>query len=438
MDPITGAVTSLINALQAASADLPPGAQPPAQLSALLELAGREVAMTLLGQAAEGGVNLALPSGQVVTAQGRLPYPDGTRLLVQVQAAGADGGVRLQIRQAAPTAQPAILAPLVRGEAATLLASLGQPDPPQGLADLAGLFRLLGAGSPPGQAQVQAAVDDLPVPAQAALGTLLAMPAGASGAELASALDAWLAGGSDAGPAQGRAALQDPSQGLLQRFQALLDRHPDLDQGTALRGWMRQLVTGAAAADPGAARANDAPTPAQALASLLAGQAAPAAESPETWETWLRSSVKALSDPAAAPQSAPFHAAQAREGTAYYEIPLPWAPQQPLQLWVESDRDARGARRDPDGEVQRVLVGLSFTRLGETRLGLARDRAGLRVRVWTERPDLLEAGQERMAADLRDLGQPVDLRILPLDPGPDGTIPSLRSLVGGAGLEALG
>lgn len=438
MNPITGAVTSLINALQTVAADLPAAAQQPAQLSALMDLAGREVAMTLLGQAAEGGVSLALPSGQVVTAQGQLPYPDGTQLLVRVLAgSGTDAGVRLQIRQAAPAAQPAILAPLGRGEASTLLASLDQPDPPPGLADLAGLFRLLGPGTGaarPDRAQVQAAVDTLPASAQAALKTLLGVPAGTSGADLASALDIWLAGGADPGaaPARGQAAVPDP----LPRFQALLDRHPDLDPGNALGSWMRRLL--GAQADPAAVRAGAEPTPAQALATLLAGRTGAAAEAPETWETWLRSSVKVLSDPATAPQSAPFHAAQAREGTAYYEIPLPWAPQQPLQMWVESDRDPRDPRRDPDAEVQRVLVGLSFTNLGETRLGLARDRGGLRVRVWTEHPDLLAADRARMEAELQDLGQAVDLRILPLDPGPEGTIPSLRSLVGGSGLEALG
>jgi hypothetical protein len=32
----------------------------------------------------------------------------------------------------------------------------------------------------------------------------------------------------------------------------------------------------------------------------------------------------------------------------------------------------------------------------------------------------------------------VDLKILPLDPGADGVIPSLRSLAGGSSLEAMG
>lgn len=428
MDPITTAVVSLVKAIQATA-----GEQPAApQVNSLLRLAGQEVTMTLLGQTGTGTVTLALPSGQQVTAQGQLPYPDGTQLQVSVQP-GTDAGLRLQIRQASPSAPPAILAPLVRGEAATLLASLGQADPPPGLADLAGLFKLLGGGAPvvdrPDPALLQAAVERLPAPGQAALQTLLGVSA--TGPDLAAALDAWLAG--NPAPAPGKAQIPDP----LPRLQALLDRHPELDPGRTLGPWLRQLVAGDRPEMAGS-RAGE-PTPAQALATLLAGRGGAAAEAPETWEAWLRTSVKTLSDPAAAPQTAPFHAAQAREGTAYFELPLPWAPQQPLQMWVESDRNPRDQGRPGADEGHRVLVGLSFTQLGETRLGLAQDRGGLRVRVWTGHPEWLEPARARMEAELRDLGAAVDLKILPLDPGADGTVPSLRSLVvGTSSLQALG
>jgi hypothetical protein len=43
-----------------------------------------------------------------------------------------------------------------------------------------------------------------------------------------------------------------------------------------------------------------------------------------------------------------------------------------------------------------------------------------------------------MVEELGELGQPVDLKILSLAPGPGGAIPSLRSQVAGATLEALG
>jgi hypothetical protein len=106
-------------------------------------------------------------------------------------------------------------------------------------------------------------------------------------------------------------------------------------------------------------------------------------------------------------------------------------------MWLESDQDPRG-QGDPREETQRVLIGLTFTNLGETRVGIARRGADLRVRVWTEHPELLEASRAGMEEELRDLGGSVGLQILPLEPGPDGTIPTVRSQVAGANLQAMG
>ena len=435
MDPIPNALTTLINVIQGV-AQAP--VQTAAPVQALLALAGQDVGMVLLGQAAGGTLSLALPSGQVVTAQGQLPYPDGTQLLVRVLAGtGPDAGLRLQTLQAAPPAAPAILAPLNQGEGAGLLASLGQAEPPPGLAPLADLFRQLGGGAAPAPAlpdapQLQAALATLPAPAQAALKTLLALPPAATPAATASALEAWLA--ATPVPAQRSAdpALRpaDPVQDLLQRLQNALEPHPEgvKAQAGPLVAWLRTVQTA------GPAQADGAGPAAEALQAQSGGRT-PAA--PETWEAWIRGSVKALSDPAVAPQSAPFHAAQAKEGTAFYEIPLPWAPQSPLQTWVESDRRPRDQGGAPV-ETQRVLLGLSFSNLGETRLGLARGPAGLQVRVWTEHPELLEASLASMEADLKDLGGSVDLKVLRLNPGPGGAIPSLRSQVTGATLQAMG
>jgi hypothetical protein len=461
VDPIPGLVPSLLNAIQAAE---PSGSATAAPVAALLSLAGQELAMTLLAQAPGGAVSLGLPSGQVVTAQGRLPYPDGSQLLVQVQSAGPDNAVRLLIRQALPPAPPAILAPLYQGEAATLLAALGQPDPPPELAALGALFRLLGGGSQPAPdtGRIQAALDALPEASLAGLRALLQVPAGAAH-DLASALEAWLAGAGEgemeapgpsgqnaANPAPGsaaqRPAVQAPAPDLVQRFQALVDRHPEVPQGASLVEWLRQLLAPGDARSPSgaepapAAQAGTADVSAQVLRALVGGgagtapgQAAPG--TPETWEAWLGVAIRTLSDPAALPQAAPFHAAQAREGTAYYEIPLPWSPQSPLQMWVEADRDprGRGQGREP---TQRVLLGLTFTNLGETRLGITRTGPAMKVRVWTEHPERLEPSRTEMEGELRDLGG--DLQILPLAPGPEGDIPSLRSLVGGGSLQALG
>jgi hypothetical protein len=106
-------------------------------------------------------------------------------------------------------------------------------------------------------------------------------------------------------------------------------------------------------------------------------------------------------------------------------------------MWMESDRDPKD-QGNTQPETQRVLLGLSFSNLGETRLGIARSPAGLQVRVWTEHPELLEASRSAVASELEDLGSTVDLKIMALNPGPGGTIPSLRSQVAGASLEALG
>jgi hypothetical protein len=343
---------------------------------------------------------------------------------------GADGDapVRLQTLQATPPATPSILAPLQQGEAATLLASLGQSDPPQGLADLTGLAQLLTQNQGrPDPNQIQAALDTLPAPSLAALKTLLDVPQGASQAAVASALDAWL-GSAQAG-ARGPASGTDP----LQRFQTAVAQHAEVPaaQGDTLAAWLKQVLN---TAEPRPAAAD---TTAQALQQQLGGRTGAPADAPATWEAWMRGSIKALNDPAVSPQSAPFHAAQAKEGTAFYELPLPWAPQQPLQMWVESDRDPKDQGKSKD-ETQRVLLGLSFSSLGETRLGIAKGPAGLQVRVWTEHPELLEASKQQVEGELEDLGSAVDLKILALNPGPGGTIPSLRSQVTGATLEALG
>jgi hypothetical protein len=242
---------------------------------------------------------------------------------------------------------------------------------------------------------------------------------------VASALETWLAA-----PAQERT--QAPVADLAQRFQTLMDRHPELPpaQAAPLVQWLRQLLAG----DPRPAAPD---SPAQALQQQLQGRQGAPAELPATWEAWMRTSIKTLNDPAAAPQGAAFHAAQAREGTAFYEIPLPWAPQQPLQMWVESDRDPKD-KGQGQAETKRVLLGLSFSSLGETRLGIAKGPAGLQVRVWAEHPELLEASRAELEGELGDLGDRVDLKIMRLSPGPGGAIPSLRSQLTGATLEALG
>jgi hypothetical protein len=387
-------------------------------------------------------VSLALPSGQTITAQGQMPYPEGTQLLVRVLAGTGTAPVRLQTLQTSPPAQPAILAPLYQGEADSLAVRLAQPSPPPGLGPLVELFHLLGspaAPSLPASGPVQAALEALPAPALATLKSVLDLPPSTSLEDLGSALAAWAATEAPRGSGPGAAA-QGQGPDLLQRFQGALDRHPELPpaQGNGLVSWFKGLFPAPDGRPPALAQApRPADGPARALQALLSEHPGAPAAAPETWETWMKSSIKALSDPAVSPQAAPFHAAQAKEGTAFFELPLPWAPQHPLQMWVESDRHPRDqAKGGP--ETRRVLLGLSFTNLGETRLGLAQSPGQLQVRVWAEHPERLVPAVEEITAELQELGSRVDLKVLRLVPGQGGAIPSVRSLVTGSTLEALG
>ena len=147
--------------------------------------------------------------------------------------------------------------------------------------------------------------------------------------------------------------------------------------------------------------------------------------------------MKALSDPAVSPREAPFHAAQAKEGTALYELPLPWAPGSSMQVWVEQEGQGKGKGAKGGGGT-RVLLGLNFSRLGEVRLGLAKGPEGLQVRVWAQHPEALMDARASMEAELKTLGAPVDLKILPLESGAGGGVPSIRSLAAGSTFQVLG
>lgn len=156
------------------------------------------------------------------------------------------------------------------------------------------------------------------------------------------------------------------------------------------------------------------------------------AEHPEAWDSWLKAGMHALADPAASPAEAAFHRLQAKEGTAWFELPLPWAPgAEPLRLWIEADDAAGGEGRDP---VHRVFLSVPFTVLGEVRLGLEHRASGLRARIWLRDPDQLAAHRSGLEAALATLGRPVQLQVLPLP----ADAPDLRALAGGQSLSALG
>jgi len=174
------------------------------------------------------------------------------------------------------------------------------------------------------------------------------------------------------------------------------------------------------------------PGPLAALLRNLIQAGAAVAEQPEAWSTWMKTAMTTLADPAASPAEAAFHQLQAKEGTAWFELPLPWAPgAEPLRLWIEDDPAATARGEDA---VHRVLLSVPFSALGEVRLGLEQRSAGLRVRLWLEDPDRLAALRSELERELTALGRPVDLQILALPPA----APDLRALAGGPPLQAMG
>ncbi len=167
-----------------------------------------------------------------------------------------------------------------------------------------------------------------------------------------------------------------------------------------------------------------------------AGPADSAAARASSWESWMSAGVKALSDPRISPREAPFHLAQAREGTAFFELPLPWeGAERTLQLWVESE--AGKGTHDSAETTVRVLVGVQFSALGETRVGLVQSGTQLQVRIWAERADLLKAHEDALRSDLAELGPNLDFQVHPLGE-PGVAVPSLRALANGSGFQALG
>ncbi|OQA37463.1 MAG: hypothetical protein BWY56_00942 [Acidobacteria bacterium ADurb.Bin340] len=444
MDPATlASVQSLVQALR-----LGPG-QAPEAAAALARLAGQEVNLLLLLKTAEG-VTLRMPSGQRVTAQGDLPFPEGTRLQVQVQS--TPEGLRLKTLAAQPPEVPGLLAPLVQGEARGLMARVATGEGGEAAEVLRALVALLGrtteapsapmAGSrvlpgTPVSMDLAQALSTLPPAEVATLARALGLPPEVAPIKMAEALAHVLLK-----PAAPEEAALTGVPRLLSRVAHLMGRPPaDLTAQEPLAQVVLRFFgrgsdpAGPPSAPPAASAPEAPPVVAARLAQALAGGAVPPPEVPATWEAWLPSTLKALSDPSVSPREAPFHALQAREGTAFFEVPLPWAPGTPLHLWVEEEPEARAP--SPEVPVKRVLLGLRLSVLGETRAGLAWGPRSLAVRLWAEHPEALEAEADALRADLAVEGGSVDLRIFRLEAGPEG-IPSLQALVAGRSLEALG
>ncbi len=279
-----------------------PASAAPSAPALLGALTGQTIEATLEAVLPEG-LLLRLADGRQLQAQGSLPFPPGSALALRGVPLPEGGGIRLQVVRATPPPSPALLAPLVFGEAGPLLARL----------------------------QSSAA--------QTPLGQLLGQ--------------------------------------LLQ-------------------------------------------------AGLTV------AEQPEAWSSWLKEAMKALADPAVSPAESAFHRLQAKEGTGWFELPLPWAPgADPMRLWIEGEGDATGAGVD---SVHRVFLSVPFSTLGEVRLGLEQRSSGLRVRLWLQDPGQVQAIRQDLEAELASLGRPVDLQVFALPPGS----PDLRALAGGSPLQAMG
>ena len=170
---------------------------------------------------------------------------------------------------------------------------------------------------------------------------------------------------------------------------------------------------------------------AELLRSLLQAGAT-IAEQPEAWSTWIKEAMKTLANPAASPEEAAFHQLQAKEGTALFEVPLPWAPgADPMRIWIEGEKDPSGSLAE---RVHRVFLSVPFTQLGEVRMGLEQRSAGLKVRLWLQDPSQIADLQSGLEAELASLGRPVNLQVLALPPGTS----DIRAMAGGSVLQAMG
>jgi hypothetical protein len=173
-------------------------------------------------------------------------------------------------------------------------------------------------------------------------------------------------------------------------------------------------------------------TPIAALLRGLVQAGLAVAEQPEAWSAWMKEAMQALADPATSPAESTFHKLQAKEGTGWFEVPLPWAPgAEPMRIWIERDQDAAGGASE---SVHRVFLSVPFSALGDVRMGLEQRPSGLRVRLWLQDPDQIASLHASLEAELASLGRPVHLQVLALPPG----TPDLRALAGASPLQAMG
>lgn len=453
-----------------------------------VELPVREAQLLLayLGQDLDGllealtptGARIRFEQGPVVTAEGQVPYPPGTALKVRVSPS-PEGGVRLQTLEARPPAPPPFLAPLFQSEGLALMVRLAQAEAPEALQPLQALAaevamepeplpRPPGAGdipsprpSAPTPDPRPALVARLPLPVRAALAEALGLPSRTSPETLAEALpmpEALPHAPVADPPPLGTPVVPSPAgrpETPASRILAFIAAHPELPK--EVRDALVRLVRPqrerpaapqenhlAATLRPAVASARSAglepmarPMEGLPYRPLLGEASSPVASTTlpaaVTLEAWMREGLRVLGDPQVSPQEAPFHILQAKEQSAFFELPLPGTAVQTLQLWVEWQEEGDAPAAAGGEAPVRFLMGTRFSRLGETRVGFTAAAGHLAVRVWTEHPELLEPEVEALTRELEETGAHADLRVLPLESG----APSLRSLVSGRGWEGL-
>jgi hypothetical protein len=159
-------------------------------------------------------------------------------------------------------------------------------------------------------------------------------------------------------------------------------------------------------------------------------------EKPQTWQTWLKGSMRALADQSVFSKEAIFHTLAGKENVNFFELPLPWMPGRNLEMWVEADGENN--EKDTNNTTHRVLLSLNFSLLGETRIGLESRTKRLNVRVWTERPRFVEKEIPRVQDEISALGFEVQIALQQLTVDQDGVIPSIKSVLTGQSLHAMG
>jgi hypothetical protein len=206
---------------------------------------------------------------------------------------------------------------------------------------------------------------------------------------------------------------------LDQLFRALFPQTPATDSKAATAPLLKASTTPPSAAEAGVAMKS---APSASVAKIWM--------EPETWETWIRGTTSALAHPEVSPRESPFHALQSREGTAYFELPLPIPHlKSPLEMWVEEDR----ANTHPESAPAiRIMLALEMEGTGPVRLGIERIGASIHADLWVDE-QRREAITQALRSEWGDT-PPYHLRIRSFQ----GPQPTLRHLAAGATFGAIG